>query len=186
MQRVQQTPEKRSNKQKYDKALEYFNAGKYSRSLTLFKDIEHIFSQSDQADTVAFYTSLCSYKMGDFETSSQQFDEFRRRSGEARSSKSRNTISPKGSTTCRRSPKTINRSRSSHAAISEYLDRYPKSQKRDELLENMIELRQKLYDKAFLNAKLYYDVGYYNSAVTALRNAILKYPKATTARNWLI
>ena len=70
-----------SNKQKYDKALEYFNAGKYSRSLTLFKDIEHIFSQSDQADTVAFYTSLCSYKMGDFETSSQQFDEFRRRFG---------------------------------------------------------------------------------------------------------
>ena len=41
----------------------------------------------------------------------------------------------------------------------------------------MIELRQKLYDKAFLNAKLYYDVGYYNSAVTALRNAILKYRK---------
>lgn len=101
-----------SNKQKYDKALEYFNAGKYSRSLTLFKDIEHIFSQSDQADTVAFYTSLCSYKMGDFETSSQQFDEFRRRFGEARSSKSRNTISPKGSITCRRNPKTINRSRS--------------------------------------------------------------------------
>jgi len=63
-------------------------------------------------------------------------------------------------------------------AISEYLDRYPKSQKRDELLENMIELRQKLYDKAFLNAKLYYDVGYYNSAVTALRNAILKYPES--------
>ena len=70
-----------SNKQKYDKALEYFNAGKYSRSLTLFKDIEHIFSQSDQADTVAFYTSLCSYKMGAFGPRSPQFDDVRRRVG---------------------------------------------------------------------------------------------------------
>ena len=93
-----------SNKQKYDKALEYFNAGKYSRSLTLFKDIEHIFSQSDQADTVAFYT--ISKPAPSNSTNSAGV------SGEARSSKSRNTISPKGSTTCRRSPKTINRSRS--------------------------------------------------------------------------
>ena len=168
-----------SNKQKYDKALEYFNAGKYSRSLTLFKDIEHIFSQSDQADTVAFYTSLCSYKMGDFETSSQQFDEFRRRFGRSPFLEESEYYFAKGFYYL--SPKPENDQSftfQAMQAISEYLDRYPKSQKRDELLENMIELRQKLYDKAFLNAKLYYDVGYYNSAVTALRNAILKYPES--------
>ena len=168
-----------SNKQKYDKALEYFNAGKYSRSLTLFKDIEHIFSQSDQADTVAFYTSLCSYKMGDFETSSQQFDEFRRRFGRSPFLEESEYYFAKGFYYL--SPKPENDQSftfQAMQAISEYLDRYPKSQKRDELLENMVELRQKLYDKAFLNAKLYYDVGYYNSAVTALRNAILKYPES--------
>ena len=99
-----------SNKQKYDKALEYFNAGKYSRSLTLFKDIEHIFSQSDQADTVAFYTSLCSYKMGDFETSSQQFDEFRRRFGRSPFLEESEYYFAKGF--CRRNPPTITRSRS--------------------------------------------------------------------------
>ena len=168
-----------SNKQKYDKALEYFNAGKYSRSLTLFKDIEHIFSQSDQADTVAFYTSLCSYKMGDFETSSQQFDEFRRRFGRSPFLEESEYYFAKGFYYL--SPKPENDQSftfQAMQAISEYLDRYPKSQKRDELLENMVELRQKLYDKAFLNAKLYYDVGYYNSAVTALQNAIDMYPES--------
>lgn len=63
-------------------------------------------------------------------------------------------------------------------AITEYLDRYPNSVKKDQLIENMIELRQKLYDKAFMNAKVYYDIGYYNSAVTALQNAIDMYPES--------
>ena len=117
--------------------------------------------------------------MGDFETSSQQFDEFRRRFGRSPFLEESEYYFAKGFYYL--SPKPENDQSftfQAMQAISEYLDRYPKSQKRDELLENMVELRQKLYDKAFLNAKLYYDVGYYNSAVTALRNAILKYPES--------
>lgn len=61
-------------------------------------------------------------------------------------------------------------------AIGEYLERYPNSHKKEDLAENLLDLRQRLYDKAYLNAKLYYDIGYYNSAVTALNNAIKRYP----------
>lgn len=44
-------------------------------------------------------------------------------------------------------------------------------------MENVTELQQRLYDKSMENAKLYYDIGYYNSAIVALRNAIELYPE---------
>lgn len=62
-------------------------------------------------------------------------------------------------------------------AIGEYLNRYPNSTKKESLMENVTELQQRLYDKSMENAKLYYDIGYYNSAIVALRNAIELYPE---------
>ena len=63
-------------------------------------------------------------------------------------------------------------------AIDEYLNRYPNSTKKESLQECVKDLQQRVYDKAMENAKLYYDIGYYNSAIVALRNAINTYPES--------
>ena len=39
------------------------------------------------------------------------------------------------------------------------------------------ELQNKLYDKSYINARTYYKIGRYKSAVVALRNALKEYPE---------
>ena len=164
---------------KYQTAIEYTDKGKYNKALTLFQDVAHVYAQSARADTLAYYTGLCYYKSGDFVSSAELFDGFRRRFGRSPFLEDAEYMYAKGFYFS--SPKPEYDQTATHQAlqaITEYLDRYPNSVKKDQLIENMIELRQKLYDKAFMNAKVYYDIGYYNSAVTALQNAIDMYPES--------
>ena len=66
---------------KYQTAIEYTDKGKYNKALTLFQDVAHVYAQSARADTLAYYTGLCYYKSGDFVSSAELFDGFRRRFG---------------------------------------------------------------------------------------------------------
>ena len=162
-----------------DSNLKYQTAIEYNKALTLFQDVAHVYAQSARADTLAYYTGLCYYKSGDFVSSAELFDGFRRRFGRSPFLEDAEYMYAKGFYFS--SPKPEYDQTATHQAlqaITEYLDRYPNSVKKDQLIENMIELRQKLYDKAFMNAKVYYDIGYYNSAVTALQNAIDMYPES--------
>ena len=153
---------------KYQTAIEYTDKGKYNKALTLFQDVAHVYAQSARADTLAYYTGLCYYKSGDFVSSAELFDGFRRRFGRSPFLEDAEYMYAKGFYFS--SPKPEYDQTATHQAlqaITEYLDRYPNSVKKDQLIENMIELRQKLYDKAFMNAKVrqrYLDTqnAYYN------------------------
>ena len=38
-------------------------------------------------------------------------------------------------------------------------------------------MSDKLVEKSYISAKLYYDLGYYKSAILALRNSLIEYPE---------
>ena len=63
----------------------------------------------------------------------------------------------------------------------EFTTQYPKSDKLPEALKYLEELQEKLAEKEYLNAKLYYDLGdymgnNYQSAVVTATNALKHYP----------
>ena len=67
------------------------------------------------------------------------------------------------------------------AALQEFVDVYPESDRVPEANKLLEELTNKLAYKAYLNAKLYYNLGNYlgnnyESAVISAQNAIKKYP----------
>ncbi len=129
---------------KYQTAIEYTDKGKYNKALTLFQDVAHVYAQSARADTLAYYTGLCYYKSGDFVSSAELFDGFRRRFGRSPFLEDAEYMYAKGFYFS--SPKPEYDQTATHQAlqaITEYLDRYPNSVKKDQLIENMIELRQK-------------------------------------------
>lgn len=166
-----------TSEDKYEKALELYNNEKYSKALTLFKEVENIFSHTEKADSVMFYIGVCYYNTGDFVSSGEQFNTFRKEFRRSPFLEEAEYYFAKGFFYSSSEPE--NDQTNTHVAmqaIGEYLGRYPNSHKREELIENLTDLRQRLYDKAYLNAKLYYDIGYFNSAVTALNNAIKRYP----------
>jgi outer membrane protein assembly factor BamD len=76
------------------------------------------------------------------------------------------------------------------AAFQEFIDIYPESERVPEANKLMDELNNKLSKKAYLNAKLYYNLGNYMgnnylSAVITAQNALKKFP-STSYREDLI
>lgn len=162
----------------YQKALEFYGQKKYQKTLQLLDEIAHVYSGQLRADTIAYYTATCHYKQGDFETSGMLFDNFRREYGRSPFIEDAEYMYAKGFYFMSPAPErdqTV--TQQALVAINEYLARYPKSVKKEMLEENIIELKQKLYDKSYINAKTYFNIGRYKSAVVALKNALQQYPE---------
>lgn len=162
---------------KYQRALEYFNKGKYNKASILFQDIAPIYGGSTKGDTIMYYYGASLYKLGDFEGSGEMFDDFRRYFPRSPFLEDAEYMYAKGIYFTSPLPERdqTNTARAI-AAIHEYLNRYPNSSKKTVLEGNLQELQQKLYDKSMISSRLYYDIGYYNSAITSLKNAIDLYP----------
>lgn len=162
----------------YHKALDYYGTGKYQRTLQLLEEISPFFAGTAREDTIAYYTGASYYKQGDFESSSMIFDDFRRRYGRSPFIEDVEYMYAMGfyfsSPAPNRDQTTTQRAL---IAINEYLDRYPHSVKKQLLEARIEELRMKLYDKAYINARSYFTTGKYKSAVLALRNALDQYPQ---------
>jgi len=56
-----------------------------------------------------------------------------------------------------------------------FINRFPLSPKVEEANKYMTELREKLVEKSYLNAKLYYNMKEYKSAITALSNSLKEF-----------
>lgn len=164
----------------YYTALEYYEAGKYQKALQLFEIASPHAQGTTRDDSLGYYYTCCFYKMGDFETSSMLFNEFRQMYTNsvfledveymyARSFYFMSIQSNRDQTATVRAL----------MAIDEYLERYPNSVKKEAMQENVDELTQKLHDKTYINAKLYYTIGRYKAAVTAIKNAINQYPESS-------
>ncbi len=164
--------------QKYLTALDYYEKGKYAKTVTLLESVNQVFAGTNRADTVAYYYGASLYKQGDFATSGEVFDGFRRNYERSPFLEDVEYMYAKGLYFSAPSYKRDQtNTHKAIIAIGEYLSRYPNSTKKESLMENVSELQQRLYDKSMENAKLYYDIGYYNSAIVALRNAIDLYPE---------
>lgn len=143
------------------------------------ESLNQVFAGTERADTLAYYYGAALYKDGDFVTSGKVFDAFRRTYSRSPFVEDAEYMYAKGlyysSPSSRRDQTTTSQA---IVAIDEYLNRYPNSPKKESLQECINDLQQRIYDKAMENAKLYYDIGYYNSAIVALRNAINTYPES--------
>jgi outer membrane protein assembly factor BamD len=56
---------------------------------------------------------------------------------------------------------------------------YPESERAIEASQLVTELQDKMVEKSYLNAKLYFDLGYYKAALVALRNSLGEYPNTS-------
>ena len=176
----------------YERALEYFNYRKanrkgemvntynnYVKAASLLERATPRFGGTEREDSVAYYLSTSYYKQGDFMTSAYMFDNFRKRFPRSVFIEDVTYMYALSYYYASPSPEYDQTSTlQAMVAIREYLERYPASKERDNLNAKLDELQQKLYDKSYLNARVYYKIGEYKAAVTALSNAIDKYPKS--------
>ena len=59
----------------YKKAIEYYNAGDYVRSSSIFEGIRMVFTGTSKAQTIAYYRAFCAYNQKDYEYAAELFNQ---------------------------------------------------------------------------------------------------------------
>ncbi len=164
---------------KYKKALEYYKKGDHYRYTTIFEQLVPIFSGTQRADTVQFYFAMGNYKQGDYILAGHYFDTFRKTY--PRSVFTEEAEYMVAYCYYESSPRPELDQENTQAAIgafSEFISRYPRSEKRADVGKILSELKDKLTEKAYLSAKLYYNVSEYKAAIVALKNSVKDFPES--------
>ncbi|MBI9052348.1 MAG: outer membrane protein assembly factor BamD [Bacteroidales bacterium] len=167
----------RDYKLKYSKALDYYAKEDYMRAEGLFEQLKPVLRGTKQADTVYFYAAYCSYHQKSYLLASHYFDEFKKYYGnshfveeaEFMNAYSTYQLSPRPSLDQAYSYQTI-------ALLGLYMSRYPDSERTNQCLDIVEELRNKLIEKSFQSAKLYFNLENFDAAIIALNNSIEAFP----------
>ena len=157
---------------KYEFAKQCYAKGKYTQASTLLGELITFFKGTDRAEESLYMYAMSLYKDADFEAASDAF-------------KRCYTSYPKGMYTesayfyaaeslYESSPEPRLDQTPTMAAIRAYqdfLDIYPKTQRRKETHQRMITLQDKLVMKEYHSAKLYYNLGtYFGNCLTGGSN----------------
>lgn len=163
---------------KYEKAMEYYEAEEYVKAGSLFDQVANIYRGTIKADTVKYYQAKSYYGQRDYILAGHFFNEL--------ATTYLNSVYVEEAefmvAYCfyKQSPRSELDQEATYRAINAlklYMMKYPTSDKLTECQELIAELGDKIVDKSFISARLYFDLGYFKSAIVALRNSLEEYPE---------
>lgn len=163
---------------KYTEAIRYFYNKEYQKSLSLFNDVASNFSGSMREDTIMFFMGKALYNHASYEEAAEMMNSFRYKFTRSAFTEESEYIY---AMCFYNQSGTFERDQTASfkaiQSFNEYLNRYPESIKSDDIYEMIEELSKKIYQKRYNNAALYYKLGKYNAAITALRSCLKQYPE---------
>ncbi|MDM8155853.1 outer membrane protein assembly factor BamD [Bacteroides gallinaceum] len=175
---------------KYEAAKGYFAKGQNSRAATLLEELIPILKGTANAEESAYMLAMTYFNQGDYISASHYFNVYY-------------TTYPRGTYTelarffCGKAlyldtPEPRLDQSSTYKAIQElqmFIEYFPESSRKDLAQDMIFELQDKLVEKEYLSAKLYYDLGSYTgntvysstgnnylAAVVTAQNVLRDYP----------
>jgi outer membrane protein assembly factor BamD len=163
---------------KYKRAFEYYAKGDYVKAGRLFDDIVPVYRGTNKADTVSYYQAMSYFKQKDYPSSSIYFGNLFKNLPNSVFAEECEYLT--GYCFYKQSPRPSLDQDMTYATIEsfeKFLIHYPNSQHKDNALFYLAEMQDKLVDKSYLTAKLYYNLSQYKSSVNALNNSLNDYPE---------
>lgn len=165
------------NAKKYQEAIKYFNKKDYGKALELFDDLAQRYRGQAEAEDMFYYYAYTNYRLKDYTSARYHFKQFAdsypnsSRAEECRfmAAYCYYLDSPVYSLDQENTQKAID-------ALQLFINLYPKSDRVAEASKLITNLRDKLEEKSYANAKLYLTIGYYQSAVIAFGNSLRDFP----------
>ncbi|TCD07157.1 outer membrane protein assembly factor BamD [Pedobacter frigidisoli] len=167
---------------KYQEALRLYNKRDYSKALVLFEDLSQKYRGRAEAEDLNYYYAYTLYRLSDYTTARYQFKSFADTYPASKNAEEARYMgaycfyleSPAFSLDQENTYKAID-------ALQLFINLYPTSDRAAAAGKYIADLRGKLEDKAFENAKMYLTTGpsnvdNYRAAVIALKNAQRDYP----------
>lgn len=164
-------------KLKYSKAFEYYNKGDFVRAATIFEQIVPVYKGTDKSDTVSYYHAMSYYGQKDYILAGHYLKNFFQNYPYSPFSDEAEYLSAY----CYylTSPRPTLDQENTYAAIDAftlYITKHPNSKHVEDANRYIADLQDKLVDKSYKSAKLYFDLGDYKSSIIALSNSINEYP----------
>lgn len=147
---------------KYEAAKEYYTAGKYTRAYQLLEEMVLVLKGSDRGEESLFMLGMCYYNLNDYETSTMYLDRYTKMYPKGEYTELARFYSGKASYMQGPDPR-LDQS-ATYTALSQlqdFLEFYPYSEKREEVTDMIYELQNRLVQKEYDSAKLYYNLGSY-------------------------
>lgn len=162
---------------KFKKATEYYESGDFVKAGTLYQELINIYRGTSRADQIYFFFAKSMLGQRDYLMAAQYFRTLLREHPTSQYAEEAQFMV--GYSAYLQSPKVrLDQAVTVTAidALQLYINLYPFSERVDEAHRLIDELTDKLVEKSFLNARLYYDFENYKAAVVSLGNALKEYP----------
>ena len=163
---------------KYTKAFEYYNKGDYVKAGALFDQLAPLTRGTRRADSVFFFQAMSQYKLTDYIIAGHYFNVF---VGLYQNSRFiEEAAYMEAYCYYLQSPRPELDQMPTTAALDAfhlYLIRYPRSERIADCQRIVTELNEKLMQKAFLSAELYYNLSDYKASIVALNNCLVDFPE---------
>ena len=162
---------------KSEYAIKLYNRGDYFKALPLFEELITVYRGTKKAEQTYYYYSYTNYRIGDYETAAYDFENFAKTY--PNSEFAEECAFMHAYCFYQSSPLYSLDQTNTYKAINElqlFADRYPQSKKIEECNKLIDQLREKLEEKEFQYAELYFNVASYKSAITTYKNLINDFP----------
>jgi len=173
---------------KYEAAKSYYARGQYTRAYQLLEELIMVLKGSDRGEESLYMLGMCYYNLHDYETSAMYLDRYVKSYSKGEYTELARFYSGKAS--YMQSPDPRLDQSPTYAALNslqDFLDFYPYSEKRDDVNDMIYELQNRLVQKEFNSAKLYYNLGSYvgncvnggsnyEACIITAENALKQYP----------
>ena len=183
---------------KYEAAKEYYATGMYNRSSLMLQDVIRSLKGTDKGEESLYLLAMASYKAHDYDAAHTYFSKYYQ-------SYPRGLFAEEACFFSARSlymtvPETKLDQTATYNAVTEFqnfLEAYPSSKYNDQVQSLIFNLQDKLVEKEYLSAKLYYDLGTYfgncanggsnyQACIITAENAIRDYPYTSRREEFAI
>ena len=164
--------------EKYKAAVVYYQKEDYTKAQMLFDELYSLMRSTNKADSVSYYLAYCNYQLGDYIMASYLFKSYFRsfptstRASEClyMSAYCHYLISP---------PYSLDQG-DTYAAIEEFqyfIQMFPTDTARIHECNKLVDnLHRKLEKKAYMNAKMYYEIKDYKASISSFEQFLRDFP----------
>jgi outer membrane protein assembly factor BamD len=162
---------------KKEKAREYYEDGQYVRASELLSEVLTRYRATEEAEELNWINAQCSYKMNDFIMASTYFKTFSELYPYGKNAEEANFLAALCDYNMSPGPE-LDQTNTLNAidGFTLFVNKFPSSQYIEEAKRLTTILQERLVEKSYLSAKLYYKMSQYKAAVVALDNSLKEYP----------
>lgn len=181
---------------KYEAAKQYYAQGQYNRAATLLQDVLSILKGTDLGEESLYLTGLCNMKAHSYDAAATVFRKYYQ-------TYPRGKYVEEARFNCGKSlyettPEPKLDQTATYESVTEFqnfIETFPNSRLRPQAQDLIFKLQDKLVEKEYLSAKLYYDLGAYigngnngnyGACIITAENAIRDYPYTSRREDFAI